>query len=134
MIERRQILIQSSFAMPLSILMLISLPLTVSGLSCPAPLRLKKLLQAETDGTRKNEMPILLPCCYDGLTARMVARAGFEATFMTGFGVSGVNGYPDTQLVSYGEMQTAASCVAEGLSSAAFEKGLEPIPCIADGE
>lgn len=53
---------------------------------------------------------------------------------MTGFGVSGVNGYPDTQLVSYGEMQAAASSVAEGLSSAALELGKEPIPCIADGD
>lgn len=108
--------------------------LFAAALSCPAPQRLKKLLQSEIDGTRKNEMPILLPCCYDGLTARMIARARFEATFMTGFGVSAVNGYPDTQLVSYGEMQAAASSVAEGLSSAAFELGTEPIPCIADGE
>ena len=105
----------------------------VNGLSCPAPMRLKRLLQAEMDGSRDSKMPLLLPCCYDGLTARMVARAGFEITFMTGFGVSGVNGYPDTQLVSYGEMQSAASSVAEGLSSAALEMGKEPIPCIADG-
>lgn len=45
-----------------------------------------------------------------------------------------VNGYPDTQLISYGEMQSAASTVAEGLSSAALEMGKEPIPCIADGD
>jgi len=25
-----------------------------------------------------------MPCCYDGLTARLVERAGFEVTFMTG--------------------------------------------------
>ena len=105
-----------------------------SSSSCPAPRRLERLLQSELDGTRTSEMPILLPCCYDGLTARMVARAGFEATFMTGFGVSAVNGYPDTQLVSFGEMQSAASVVAEGLSSAAFELGKDPIPCIADGD
>lgn len=48
--------------------------------------------------------------------------------------IVGVNGYPDTQLVSYGEMQAAASSVAEGLSSAALELGTEPIPCIADGD
>jgi 2-methylisocitrate lyase-like PEP mutase family enzyme len=53
----------------------------------------------------------------------------------------GVNGYPDTQLVSFNEMVKAASTVAEGLSSAALEmaqnKGdSEPvaIPCIADGD
>ena len=53
---------------------------------------------------------------------------------MTGFGVSAANGYPDTQLISYGEMQSAASTVAEGLSGAALEMGIEPIPCIADGD
>ena len=107
---------------------------TVSGLACPAPLKLKRLLDSEIDGTRQSEMPILLPCCYDGLTARLITRAGFEATFMTGFGVSAANGYPDTQLISYGEMQSAASTVAEGLSGAALEMGIEPIPCIADGD
>ncbi len=60
------------------------------SLASPAPKRLQKLLQSEMDGSRQSEMPILLPCCYDGLTARLVARAGFEATFMTGFGVSGL--------------------------------------------
>lgn len=60
-----------------------------AGLSCPPPLQLKRLLQSEMDGSRNDANPILLPCCYDGLTARLVARAGFEATFMTGFGVSG---------------------------------------------
>jgi hypothetical protein len=55
----------------------------------PAPMRLKILLESEMDGTRESQKPILLPCCYDGLSARLVARAGFDATFMTGFGVSG---------------------------------------------
>ena len=68
-----------------------------------------------------------------------------NATFMTGFGVSAANGYPDTQLVSYNEMLSAANSVAEGLSSAALEVakyGEEDgdssppiaIPCIADGD
>ena len=63
---------------------------TLLGMAHPAPMRLKQLLQSEMDGTRITDMPILLPCCYDGLTARLVTRAGFEATFMTGFGVSGL--------------------------------------------
>ena len=63
--------------------------LTVTSFGTPAPKRLKQLLQSEMDGTRKSDDPILLPCCYDGLTARLIAKAGFEATFMTGFGVSG---------------------------------------------
>jgi len=86
------------------------------------------------NGSRQDPKPILLPCCYDGLSARLVARSGFEATFMTGFGVAGVNGYPDTQLLSYDEMKRAASYVSEGLTSAAMEYKQTPIPCIADGD
>jgi hypothetical protein len=46
----------------------------------------------------------------------------------------GAYGYPDTQLISYAEMASAANFVAEGLSSAAMEMGIDPIPCIADGD
>jgi len=100
----------------------------------PAPARLQQLLQSE-DCRKDATKPILLPCCYDGLSARLVAREGFQATFMTGFGVSGVNGYPDTQLVSYGEMLNAANVVSESLSSVALELGTDSaIPCIADGD
>jgi hypothetical protein len=42
-----------------------------------------------------NELTIM-PCCYDGLTARLVEQAGFDLTFMTGFGVSSTYGLPDT--------------------------------------
>ena len=47
---------------------------------------------------------------------------------------TGAYGYPDTQLISYAEMANAANFVAEGLSSAAMEIGVDPIPCIADGD
>ncbi|CAB9526121.1 Carboxyvinyl-carboxyphosphonate phosphorylmutase, chloroplastic [Seminavis robusta] len=85
------------------------------------------------DGTRSVRTQFCCPAVR-WFDARMVARAGFEATFMAGFGVSAVNGYPDTQLVSYGEMQQSALRVAEGLASAALELSSEPIPCIADGD
>lgn len=114
-------------------MMLISSALSLSP-AIPPPVKLKALLEHHSNA--KVKKPLLLPCCYDGLSARMIARAGFEATFMTGFGVSGVNGYPDTQLVSYNEMVSAANTVAEGLSSvanASNESG-GPIPCIADGD
>lgn len=98
--------------------------------ACPPPARLRKLLE-DVASSKDDDDILVLPCCYDGLTARLVARAGFNATFMTGFGVSAVNGYPDTQLVSYDEMLSSANTVAEGLSSIALEKSIEPIPCIA---
>jgi hypothetical protein len=46
----------------------------------------------------------VMPCCYDGLTARLVEQAGFNLTFMTGFGVSSTYGLPDT-----GELQSFLS-------------------------
>jgi hypothetical protein len=121
---------------------LLQTPAPTTSFGCPPPERLRRLLQATGNG----DAPILLlPCCYDGLTARLVGLSGFNATFMTGFGVSGANGYPDTQLVSFNEMLSAANSVAEGLSSAALElakygeaeEGSCPpiaIPCIADGD
>lgn len=123
-----------------TVLLFLSINTCASYSSIPAPKRLAQLLDDEMNGNRKSDKPILLPCCYDGLTARLVARAGFEATFMTGFGVSGSNGFPDTQLFSYGEMVQSASIVSEALTNVALEynnkeeKGRDPIPCIADGD
>ncbi|DBA05209.1 TPA: hypothetical protein N0F65_005059 [Lagenidium giganteum] len=68
---------------------------------------------------------LLMPCCYDGLTARLVERAGFELTFMSGFGVSAAHGFPDTQLLSFTEMERAAKDVCSALKR---------IPCFGDGD
>ena len=47
----------------------------------------------------------LMPCCFDALSARLIQRAGFDLTFMSGFAVSAARlGAPDTGLISYGEM------------------------------
>ncbi len=47
----------------------------------------------------------VMPCCFDALSARLIERAGFELTFMSGFAVSATRlGLPDTGLISYGEM------------------------------
>jgi 2-methylisocitrate lyase-like PEP mutase family enzyme len=47
----------------------------------------------------------IMPCCFDALSARLIERAGFELTFMSGFGVAAARlGLPDTGLISYGEM------------------------------
>jgi 2-methylisocitrate lyase-like PEP mutase family enzyme len=58
---------------------------------------------------------LLMPCCFDGLSARLISEAGFPLTFMSGFGVSAARlGAPDTGLISYGEMlsQGQAVCAA----------------------
>ena len=46
-----------------------------------------------------------MPCCFDALSARLIERAGFELTFMSGFAVAAARlGLPDTGLISYAEM------------------------------
>jgi 2-methylisocitrate lyase-like PEP mutase family enzyme len=57
----------------------------------------------------------------DGFTARLVENAGFNLTFMTGFGVSASYGTPDTGLLGAGEMISAASVICGSLRR---------IPCI----
>lgn len=48
---------------------------------------------------------LLLPCCFDALSAMLIERAGFEAMFMSGFAVSAARlALPDTGLISLGEM------------------------------
>lgn len=47
----------------------------------------------------------LTPACYDALSARMVERAGFRVSFMSGFAVAAARlAMPDTGLISYAEM------------------------------
>lgn len=51
--------------------------------------------QSKTDKLRemlKQDEIIIMPCCYDGLTARLIEMHGFPLAFMTGFGVSAVRG------------------------------------------
>jgi 2-methylisocitrate lyase-like PEP mutase family enzyme len=63
---------------------------------------------------------LMLPCCWDGLSAKLIAQAGFEASFMSGFAVSGARlGEPDLGLISYGEMADTVrniSTAAPGLA------------------
>ena len=67
----------------------------------------------------------LMPCCFDALSARLVERAGFELTFMSGFAVSATRlALPDTGLISYGEM------VAQGREVT----GAVSIPVIGDAD
>ncbi len=48
---------------------------------------------------------VLMPCCYDALSAKLIEDAGFALTFMSGFAVSAARAaLPDTGLLSYGEV------------------------------
>ncbi len=60
----------------------------------------------------------VMPCCWDALSAKMIAQAGFKFTFMSGFAVSAWRiGAPDVGLISYGEMldQGRNICTAAGI-------------------
>ena len=48
---------------------------------------------------------LVMPCCFDALSARLIERAGFSLTFMSGFAVAASRlALPDTGLVSYAEV------------------------------
>ena len=88
-----------------------------SGNTASPASRLKDLLDEDSF--------LIMPCCYDGLTARLIERAGFPLTFMSGFTVSAAkNALPDTGLLSFGEMleQGRGICAATHL------------PVIGDGD
>ena len=46
-----------------------------------------------------------MPCCFDALSAKLVASAGFPVTFVSGFSAAAAKGLPDTGLLSYAEME-----------------------------
>lgn len=69
--------------------------------------RLRELM----DGERL----LLTPCAHDALSAKLIARAGFEAVFVSGFTTSASKGMPDTGLLSYAEMLDTITSVVAGL-------------------
>jgi 2-methylisocitrate lyase-like PEP mutase family enzyme len=64
------------------------------------------------------------PGAYDGLTAMLVARAGFPAVYMTGAGTSVAHGYPDFGLLTATEMVANAARMARAVD----------VPVIADAD
>jgi 2-methylisocitrate lyase-like PEP mutase family enzyme len=68
---------------------------------------------------------LVMPCCFDGLSALLIERAGFPLSFMSGFAVSAARaGLPDTGLLSYGEMLDQGRSVCAAVS----------IPVIGDAD
>jgi len=69
---------------------------------------------------------LLGPACFDGMSARLIERAGFDFAFMSGFTTSAARlSYPDTGLLSYGEM------VDQGRN---INEATRAIPIIGDGD
>jgi 2-methylisocitrate lyase-like PEP mutase family enzyme len=68
---------------------------------------------------------VLAPGVYDALAAKIVQAQGFNALYMTGYGVSaGTFGFPDLGLVTMTEMVNSASRIADAVD----------IPLIADAD
>jgi len=67
---------------------------------------------------------VVAPGAYDGLTAMLVAQAGYQAVYMTGAGTSVAHGYPDFGLLTETEMVANAARMARAVD----------IPLIADAD
>jgi 2-methylisocitrate lyase-like PEP mutase family enzyme len=69
--------------------------------------------------------PLLVPGCYDALSARVLERTGFPAVYMTGYGTSlALLGLPDAGLATMSEMHLNARYIANAVS----------VPVIADAD
>jgi 2-methylisocitrate lyase-like PEP mutase family enzyme len=82
-----------------------------------------------TQATRFRELMrrdgmIVAPGAYDCITARMIARAGFDCVYMTGAGTAATLGYPDFGLVTMSEMVANAGRIAAAVD----------VPVIADAD
>ena len=72
-----------------------------------------------------NRRGLVVPGAYDGVSARLVERAGFSAVYMTGFGVSASRlGMPDMGFAGLAEMADQAHNITAAVS----------IPLIADAD
>jgi len=68
---------------------------------------------------------LIMPCCHDALSAKLIEQAGFPVTFMSGFAVSSCRlAMPDTGLISFGEMVDQARTITQAVS----------FPVLADGD
>jgi 2-methylisocitrate lyase-like PEP mutase family enzyme len=71
------------------------------------------------------DTPMLVPGCYDALSARVLERAGFPAVYMTGYGTSlALLGLPDAGLATMSEMHLNARYIANAVR----------VPVIADSD
>jgi 2-methylisocitrate lyase-like PEP mutase family enzyme len=69
--------------------------------------------------------PLIIPGCFNAMSARVLEQAGFEAVYMSGYGSSlSVTGLPDAGLMTLTEMSENARRIAAAVS----------VPVIADAD
>ncbi|NQU61532.1 MAG: isocitrate lyase/PEP mutase family protein [Rhodospirillales bacterium] len=67
---------------------------------------------------------LILPGCYDAMSARLIEQAGFQSTFMGGFAVAAARlGVPDTGLISYSEMLDQGRNICSAVNFPVFGDG-----------
>jgi 2-methylisocitrate lyase-like PEP mutase family enzyme len=63
----------------------------------------------------------VMPGCFDALSAKLIADAGYPIAFMSGFSVSAARlGEPDTGLISFGEMLDSLRSVTGAMPDVAL--------------
>src|SRR5258708_38654053 len=73
----------------------------------------------------EKDAPLLLPAAHDGLSARLIERAGFKAYQVGGFALDGArHGFPDIDLTHYGEKSAAVREII----------GESSLPVLIDGD
>jgi 2-methylisocitrate lyase-like PEP mutase family enzyme len=72
----------------------------------------------------RSETIVVAPGAYDGITAKLIAQAGFSVAYMTGAGTAAALGYPDFGLVTMTEMADNAGRIARASG----------LPVIADAD
>ena len=81
-----------------------------------ATTRLRRLIESDD--------VVVAPGVYDGLSARLAARAGFRALYATGGGIARAMGYPDLGLLSLREIVDRLANIVEQVE----------LPIIADAD
>lgn len=73
----------------------------------------------------RGERIIVMPCCFDPLSAKLIEQEEFPLTFMSGFATAAARlGMPDTGLMSYGEVIDQGRNICNAVD----------IPVIGDGD
>lgn len=68
--------------------------------------------------------PVIAPGAYDGLSARLVAMAGFDAIYASGGAIARAAGYPDIGLLSFSEVLERIEKIVEASN----------LPVVADAD
>ena len=59
---------------------------------------------------------VVAPGAYDGMSARLVAAAGFNAVYASGGAIARAAGYPDIGLLSFTEVMDRVEKIVDALS------------------